>query len=326
MPNREYILELLDKGSMRPAALAEILQISPQALHRHLKSLVADDIIEKIGTPPKVFYRIRKSQKTTAIPELPAELRLFIDRHYANVNASGEYMTGLAAFTDWAKGIGQIQHIEKLAGAYYKIRSETLAHYSGRPYISAIEKFNTTFNETYLEDVFFQDFYSLPQFGKTRIGHLITMGKSGQYQKAIRELAELTKPVIESLIHEFNIEAYAIIPHSIQRKLMFLPEFQKLLKLSLSEIELMKAFPGGVPVAQKALSKLPERIANARNTIFIKNRSMPHKSVLLIDDAIGSGATVNETAAKLKKETGVKKVYAYAIAGSYKGFEVIPEI
>jgi predicted amidophosphoribosyltransferase len=48
--------------------------------------------------------------------------------------------------------------------------------------------------------------------------------------------------------------------------------------------------------------------------------------VLLIDDAIGSGATLNETAMKLKETGMAKEVIGFAIVGSMKGFEVIREV
>ena len=48
--------------------------------------------------------------------------------------------------------------------------------------------------------------------------------------------------------------------------------------------------------------------------------------VLLIDDAIGSGATMNETARKLKAKGIAKTVVAIALTGSYKGFEVMGEV
>lgn len=325
MSNREKIVDILSRGTSRPAELAEILGISTQALHRHLKKLVEENKIERIGNPPKVFYRLASAKKETVV-DLDEELSVFLNRHYANVNSLGIYKTGVDAFIDRASGIGQTKHIENLARAYKKIRTETLQLYNGEPFLSGLQKFQMTFDKTYLENIYFQDFYSLPQFGKTRIGHLITMGKSGQYQPAIRDLAESGKPVIELIIKKHNIDAVAFIPHSIARQILFLPEYRKKLGLNMPEIELMKAFPGGIPVAQKALSKLPERIANARNTVFLKNKNISHHSVLLIDDAVGSGATLNETAAKMKNETGVQAVYAFAIAGSYKGFEVIPEI
>ena len=48
--------------------------------------------------------------------------------------------------------------------------------------------------------------------------------------------------------------------------------------------------------------------------------------MLLIDDAVGSGATLNETAKKLKQQFGVAQVFGYAVVGSLKGFPVISEV
>jgi predicted amidophosphoribosyltransferase len=48
--------------------------------------------------------------------------------------------------------------------------------------------------------------------------------------------------------------------------------------------------------------------------------------VLLIDDAIGSGATINETARKLKERGLAKRIIGLAVTGSFKGFDVIQEV
>jgi len=39
--------------------LARTLKISPQAIHRHLKVLVANGIIERVGIPPRVGYAMK---------------------------------------------------------------------------------------------------------------------------------------------------------------------------------------------------------------------------------------------------------------------------
>ena len=51
-----------------------------------------------------------------------------------------------------------------------------------------------------------------------------------------------------------------------------------------------------------------------------------HKCIMLIDDAVGSGSTLNETALKLRQQNKNLFILGYAIVGSYKGFEVIKEI
>ena len=59
---------------------------------------------------------------------------------------------------------------------------------------------------------------------------------------------------------------------------------------------------------------------------MIKDQEV-HGNVLLIDDAVGSGATLNETAKQMRERGMVKgQIIGLAIVGSYKGFDVISEI
>ncbi len=77
---------------------------------------------------------------------------------------------------------------------------------------------------------------------------------------------------------------------------------------------------------QKSLPRLPERIENARSTLVIENFHIRPLNVLLIDDAIGSGATLNELARILKQRYAVKTCHAFAVVGSYEGFDVISSV
>ena len=54
---RSKIVEIIDKnGSARPSDLAKQLNISTQALHRHLRKLVSEQFIERVGDPPYTRY------------------------------------------------------------------------------------------------------------------------------------------------------------------------------------------------------------------------------------------------------------------------------
>ncbi|HMH23615.1 MAG TPA: hypothetical protein VK563_17635 [Puia sp.] len=70
---------------------------------------------------------------------------------------------------------------------------------------------------------------------------------------------------------------------------------------------------------------MEERIRNAENSFAITDRrSFNH--VVLIDDAVGSGSTLNEIAGKIKNKGVAQKITGLAIVGSFKGFDVITDI
>ena len=78
---------------------------------------------------------------------------------------------------------------------------------------------------------------------------------------------------------------------------------------------------------QKTLRKLKDRIVNAKTTIVVNPTQKINSNILIIDDATGSGATLNETAGKIRKiaKKGIK-IIGYSVVGSYKGFDVISEV
>jgi predicted amidophosphoribosyltransferase len=98
------------------------------------------------------------------------------------------------------------------------------------------------------------------------------------------------------------------------------------LQINLPEITATK-IPSLTKVPQKTLRKLSDRIVNAQSTIAINPNQNINGNVLILDDAVGSGATLNETARKIKNISMQKiKVYGYAVVGSRKGFDVISEV
>ncbi|MDP2736391.1 MAG: hypothetical protein Q8O59_01245, partial [bacterium] len=78
-------------------------------------------------------------------------------------------------------------------------------------------------------------------------------------------------------------------------------------------------------IPQKTLSRLQDRIENARST-FVVDENTKYNNILLIDDAVGSGATLNEIAGRIKQKNIARKIIGLAITGSFKGFDVISEV
>ena len=174
-----------------------------------------------------------------------------------------------------------------------------------------------SFEKNYLDAVYYIDFYSIEKYGKTKLGNLIFYGKQNEDKSILKMILEIIRTPIERMIHQKKIDAYAFIPPSIKRRLQILDEIKKGLALPLNECKLLKIFKEKI-VSQKSLNKKEERIINARDTIFLGNRDFRCHTLLLIDDAVGSGATLNETAKKVKQLSIAKKVIGIAIVGSYK--------
>lgn len=213
-----------------------------------------------------------------------------------------------------------------MAMEYVQARTQANVFVNRFGYINATERIKNVFPKTALDRLYYVDFYSLPKFGKTRLGQLVLYAKQAQKIALVEEIVPQFRHVILDLIKRYKIDAIGFVPPTIPRKYQFQKEMEKLIKVRLHKIELVKAYIGDVPIAQKTLSKLEDRVTNAQGSIFLKDESKKYKNVMLIDDAVGSGATLNETAKKLKRSGVAKKVIGLAVVGSYKGFDVIREI
>jgi DNA-binding Lrp family transcriptional regulator len=302
-------------GQARVKDLVDHLGIGNVAVHRQLKNLLKSGQLKKAGMSPKVYY---------LLPDLKQDANL---DNFAYVDPVGNFLTGLPAFMVWAKNVNKENQIGSLLPRYISDRKQINDLFSKEGWIEATDNLSRTFgSDLQLNGVFYLDFYSLPTFGKTRLGHMMLYAKQSENKQLIAQVAQEARPVITKLLTKLKINAVGFIPHSILRKVQFLKEFSKNLNLNLPEIELNKAYSGAIRVAQKTLGRLEERISNARGTIFIDKSGPRCKNILLIDDATGSGATLNETARKLKEAGLAKKVYGFVVVGSIKGFEVIREV
>ena len=318
---------LKTNGQGRVKDLVQHLQIGNVAVHRQLKRLVDAGKLIKSGKPPTVFYRLL--EKTQQEQQFESKQMVgMLENTYVYIDPVGQIIPGMTGFKMWATRVGKTDQIESLVKRYLLDRQWADSFKSKQGWIDAVGKTRKTFgDEMFLDGVYYKDFYSLQTFGKTRLGQFVLYGKQSENRELMWQTADESKQLIMDLIKYLEVEAVGFLPHSILRKVQFLKEFSKRLELKLPQISLVKAYSGGIRVAQKTLGRLEERVENARKTIFIDSRpGQVFDKVLLIDDAVGSGATLNETAKKLKELGMAKQVYGFAVVGSMKGFEIIREV
>lgn len=332
MPVQNYKDQILSfiqaRGQTRVDDLWRELKVSKVLIHRYLKKLLHESRIARVGRPPLVFYIYMNGD--LEIPahkaEIPKKIEAVIESDYLYVTPLGEIVPGLKGFVRWAGDIKEVKNVVRLAVEYVQTRTQANAYINRFGYVNATKRLQTIFPDTALNKLYYLDFYSLPKFGKTKLGQLVLYAKQAQKISLIEEIFPSFREVVTDLIKRYKIDAVGFIPPTIPRKFQFQKEMEKMMNIKLQKIELVKAYIGDIPIAQKSLSKIEDRITNAKGSIFLKDETKKYKTILLIDDAIGSGATMNETAKKIKQTGMAKTVIGLAVVGSYKGFEVIKEI
>lgn len=305
--------------------LAEHINVSRQMLHRVLNRMLDEGYITKLGKPPKVFYKLVKTVPTKKEEHALNENEIaFLAEHFIVITETGDRLSGIEAIRFWCTR--QKLPLEKTVKEFISTRKKYLQYFLPNGLIDGTEKIKNTkgFKKVEVDKMLYCDFYAIERFGKTVLGTLLHFAKQGQNKMLMQEIIIMVKEKMNRLIKEKKIDAVAFIPPTIKRHLQFMQVLQKGLNLSLPHINLVKV-TGAIPVPQKALNKIEDRIVNAQVSIIVKDTRQFNR-ILLIDDAVGSGATINETAVKLKFKHTANTVLGLAITGSFKGFDVIQEV
>ncbi len=321
MNTKEKIFNYIkEKKRVAVSELGSSFNISRWAIYKHLNNLIKEDKITKIGRPPRVFYLVKKDEKRKEFM-IDEKNKNIIEENYLIITSSGERKEGVEGFVYWCNKNNL--DVSKTIIDYIKTL-EKYNNYKKEGVINGNDKLQNTFNEVFLDNVYYLDFYSIERFGKTKLGQLLLYGKQSGNKKIIKEIVEIIRPKIERIIKKHKINAVGFIPWTVKREVQIMREFEKGLGINLGKIKIEK-IKTEITVPQKTLNKLDDRVENAEKTIILTGNTK-YKNVLLIDDAVGSGATMNETAKQIREKKIAKKVIGVAITGSFKGFDVISEV
>ena len=325
MKTKEKILKLIQKkGQLSVHELAQNLNISRQYIHRLILDLESDNSVIKIGIPPKVVYTFNQQADKTELVKISYDKEMFLLRHFMVIDALGNKLEGLQAIKYWCEK--QNLPLEKTINEFIQTRQKYDEYFNEDHLVNGKDKLINTkgIGEIYVDDLYYLDFYAIERFGKTRLGTLMHYAKQGQNKELMHIIVSEIKQRILNLIESKSVDAILFVPPTINRKVQIMQVFEKLMALDLPIIKINK-IKTNIIIPQKALSKLFERVANARNTFVIPDQKK-YNHILIIDDAVGSGCTINEISAKIKDKKIAKHVTGLAITGSFKGFDVISEL
>lgn len=327
----KIIAYIAHHGQARVQDLYASLSLSKVTVHRQLKRLLQDGVIVRVGKPPLVFYTLPvqvAASRPVQTDQLPTQIKHIIDTNFLSITPDGKLLYGVSGFTYWAQNYQKAKPILEVANAYVETIETQRNLFTPDGWIDATSKLIATFKETPITHLLFQDIYSYQVFGRTKLTKLVMYAKQIGDRKLIEQISLIAKPIVGKIIKKFAIEAVAFIPPTVPRPIQFMDELASRLGLQLPEISLVKVVPGDIPIPQKTLTSLAERVVNARDSIYLKNNiDLGYKNVLLIDDVVGSGASFQETAKKLSNSNlGKQNMIAFGLVGNLKGYDVIREI
>jgi predicted transcriptional regulator len=306
--------------------LAKVWGLNISSAKKYIKKFVDNGLISKQGLPPKkIIYSYNELNSKYNFSKEQAEV---INKYYIYISPEGQIWPGLRGFIYWAENKSNRKDLNFLAQEYLDIRNKYYNENKSVFLIDASDKLDQVFpGHIYLKKLFHRDFDALPVFGKTYLSQMIRIAKSGQENNAIMlDIVNKIQFSLDSVISKYNISALGFIPPTLARKVQLMSFLAKKLKFNLPLISISK-IKSFVPIQQKSLKKIEDRIINAKRTIAVKDENS-YENVLLIDDVTGSGSTLNETAKKLIKQGIAKNVYGFTITGSAKAgvFDIISEV
>ena len=306
--------------------ITDKLNVSKQMVHLVMKELLEQETVEKFGRTPKTIYRfvsIRKVEEEQ-IPLISEKEQKFLQKHFLVVTETGNLLESIEGFDYWCKkrNLPTIKTLKE----FVQTKEKYASYYDKQGNINGFDKLKNTkgYEKIWLDDLYYLDFYAIERFGKTRLGSILHYAKQGQNKFLMKLMMDEIRERISSFVKDQKADAVGFVPPTIRREVQIMKFIQNNLQLPFPIIEIKK-LSGIIPVPQKSLQKLDERIVNAENTFAITEKRT-FKHVVLIDDAVGSGSTLNQIAGKIKNKQVAKKVTGLAIVGSFKGFDVITDV
>ncbi len=338
----QQVIDCFTEDSLlQPLVLSLQLNRSPALIHRYLKELVKQGILVKEGLGAHVRYKLSDQQLKVLKQEtsnISSEISLEEENHlpYSQVkimeesffkfSASGEIQEGIEGFYAWCKE-RKLNPQDKI-GDYISIYKHIEKIRTSCGVIDATDAFDAISGDSYFSHIFYADQYKWMDFGRGKLAELTFYAKQSQKLSLINASIDMIIHKIRCLIGKYKIDHIAIVPPSIQRKNQLLKILKKKLEiLNLPFLSIVKDFPNDIPIPQKSLKNREQRLENAKKTIIVKEEKIQKENtILLIDDFVGSGSTLNQTAKKLK-DKGAGKIIGFAFVGNTNlSYEVINEI
>ncbi len=334
----KQILDLFETNEIIGATEISIkLSKSRTIIHKYLKELVKQKKLKKVGNWPHTKYKIVNSGLIT---NNLIELDNVINSDFLPLYKTTKTLEDIFyKFTpewrilrwfNWLKEWCSERNldVEEKITNYISIYNHIQSLQDHCWLLVAKDIFWKHFEKVFLDSVFYSDQYKRMEFWRGKLAEMTFYAKTSQNKELINQSINEIILKLECFIKKEKFDAIAITPWSIDRKNQLLQFLKiKLKSLDIPFVNVIKYYANNIAIPQKSLKTREQRIQNARNTIFVDDENISkYKKILLIDDFVWSGATLNETASKLKQEW-VKVIYWFAFVWNLNlEYEVINEV
>ena len=340
----DVIKYISDHGPSKPWNIASWLGIHRVVIQKLLKTWIVQWYISKSWNTPHVIYditdNVRKHnliQKNTSNNTLNWSNKILgidfesikILNSFYKFESDGDLLTKKDWFVKWCQK--RWLDIQASADKYICICQNISKMKDKCGLIETTKKFAQWLYKKYtykmyIDKMYYADRYTYDEFGRWPLAEMTFFAKQSQNLELISQTINNIYDQIECLIYHNKIDAIAIIPRSIDRKHQFLKLLKNKLEIfGLPFVDIYKYYPQKIAIAQKTL-KWEARFTNAMNTIQV-SIDKQYDNILLIDDFVWSGATMNISAMKIKNIWVAKYIIWFAIVGNMDmSYDVINEI
>ena len=316
-PFEKKLLEMIrDNPDVSPSELVVLSGCSRSAVHAGLRKLLETGFIKKRGTSPQVYYSATENISAT------------VQDSFVYKDPAAGLMFGMDGFRRWSDGrFGTITlsdkiHLYEENFTKYQQSKEKGLFFTMDASLK-IPSADITFDSLRCFDLYTLQIDKETKRSKEAVLLEVVKGSGNpeRMKALIHEYIESSVKNINTIIEKDAINAVAFVPPTATRKV----QVMQLLKKSFAAhnyhkidiVPIRRDFSGSnlLRLEQKQIASVENRIINARNTYKVVRSGKVYKKLLLVDDLVGSGATVNEIARKCKENALAEEVHCLCLVG-----------
>jgi len=310
------ILQLLSTHhTLRPAEINRVTNFSRQHIHATLKSLLNSGQIIRKGRSPRTYYSLAKpgSQSSETVLQLTDQQRETLQSDFLIVKKEGHQVTGVKAVCDYAQDRNEDPQL--IAEEFIKSREKQRAHLDlddsgAADQIELLEE-KDAIDVGVIERFNFADYNVVGAYGHTATAKKLYTAKHSGNALMQLQLFRETERQIHEVIEEYGIDAVAFIPGCTSQGKALMNRWKEALDLPLPHVNLVRAIEEN-PLSQDRISLQSDRELAAEGTLAVSDhRRFQH--VLLLDDEVLSGTTIQHAAHSIKESEVAETVSAYAL-------------